>query len=160
MTKADELAELMPSLRNMIVISRYGIQHPTCEDVIQDIFIACLQALPKFNGTSSLKTCAFNIAVYRSIDFVRREYRHTKALKRIPVQTTYPDTVFIECLADFVEDAIYFDKELLTPAQRAVAKQMFLGKNAREISQIQGKSVRATCYTIERVRKKVKGRLQ
>ena len=160
MTQVDELAELMPSLRNMIVISRYGIQHPACEDVTQDIFVACLQSLPKFNGASSLKTWAFSIAIHRSIDFVRKEYNRTKILKRIPVQTTYPDTVFIECLADFVEDAIYFDKELLTPAQRAVAKQMFLGKNAREISQIQGKKVRAICCMIERVRKKVKGRFQ
>ena len=56
MTQADELAELMPSLCGMIVKTRYGIQHPACEDVTQDIFVACLQSLPKFKGESNLKT--------------------------------------------------------------------------------------------------------
>ncbi len=47
-------------------------------DLTQDMALALWQALPKFEGRSSLKTFAARIAHYRGIDHVSREKRKPK----------------------------------------------------------------------------------
>lgn len=53
------------------------------EEIVQDIFISCLESLPLFRGTSSLSTWMYSVAYHEVSDYFRKKYAK-RVLQAIP----------------------------------------------------------------------------
>lgn len=78
----ETLEEFGPMLNR--IASAYEFDPDLRLDLVQEMALGLWQALPKFEGRSSLKTFVARIAHYRGIDHVARETRRPKTTSNIP----------------------------------------------------------------------------
>jgi len=69
------------------------------EEIVQDIFLACLDSLPLYSFRSSLKTYLYSIARHEVADYWRRKYAK-RVLKVVPL------------IGEHVADELYNTEEL------------------------------------------------
>lgn len=62
------------------------------DDVVQDVYLRALRALPRFRGDSSARTWLLAIARHTAIDSVRAAVRRRRLLTRTPPVEDTPDT--------------------------------------------------------------------
>ncbi|HZZ98957.1 MAG TPA: RNA polymerase sigma factor [Candidatus Saccharimonadia bacterium] len=53
------------------------------EEIVQDVFVSCLDSLPLFHGGSSLQTWMFSVAKHEVADYFRKKYAK-RVLQSIP----------------------------------------------------------------------------
>lgn len=123
----DAMAELMALIRPMVLgfcKSRLrGSRCPSAEDVTQEVCIAVMSALPRYENRDRFTSFVFGIASHKIVDALRAMRRD----KSVPVDTV-PD---IAPVADTPEDsAIRADTlhqveellEVLSPRQRTILR--------------------------------------
>ena len=71
MNREEELISMYGYIKG-IVIGKYNIHHPDCEDVVGNVYLCCVRNLPKFRGDCALKTWVCGITMRRSIDHIRK----------------------------------------------------------------------------------------
>lgn len=66
------------------ILYRYALarvhSEPTAEDLVQETFLAGLQAYKKFNGQSTLRTWLIGILKHKIIDYFRKKHHQTQSL--------------------------------------------------------------------------------
>lgn len=81
---------------NMLVVARYYLDHGSAEDVVQDSWVAVVDAIKRFEGRSGLKTWLHRIVANRAKNHLRRARRE--------VQTDFSDTLEPSLAARFAPD--------------------------------------------------------
>jgi RNA polymerase sigma-70 factor (ECF subfamily) len=73
--------QLAPAVHRF-VLSKIGNPHDA-DEIVQDVFLSCLESLPLFNGKSSLQTWMFSVAKHETADYFRKRYAK-RVLQMIP----------------------------------------------------------------------------
>jgi RNA polymerase sigma-70 factor (ECF subfamily) len=90
---AGEAAPALPSVGELFqqhapfvfrVLRRLGVAETEVDDVCQEVFIAVQQALPAFEGRSSVRTWIYAIAVRRAANHARRAFRRYERVTEAP----------------------------------------------------------------------------
>lgn len=63
---------------NMLVVARFYLDHGTAEDVVQDTWVAVIEAIKRFEGRSGLKTWLHRIVANRAKNHLRRTHREVQ----------------------------------------------------------------------------------
>lgn len=149
----------MPRIKNQVVVGRFGIQYPDCEDLENDIFIRCLKHLTQFNGNkSALSTWAFRMAIWTCLDFLKAR-RFTVGIEFVQWESrdcsVYQKFLLSEILASICDDTY-----MLTKKQKFVAKRLLQGYNTRETAQTMGVTDAVVFQMKKKIFNKVKERLE
>lgn len=112
--------------------------HENADDVVQNSFIKVWNNLEDFRGDAKLNTWLHRIVVNESLDFLRREKKHTNDTDISELRGTFADEYFDGEETDrLLREAM----ETLPEAQRAVfALKYYEDKQYKEISAILGTS--------------------
>ena len=97
-------------------------------DILQDIRLALITALPKFNGKAKIKTYIHSIVNKKIADYYRSKYKQAKILKKLMEITEYEKKYKEE-----IKRAIRIKK--ITPRQREVFELIGKGYQNKEISE-------------------------
>ena len=84
MSREEELISMYGYIKG-IVIGKYSIHHPDCEDVVGNVYLCCVRNLPKFKGDCALKTWVCGITMRRSIDHIRRLTTRRRCMDKLKV---------------------------------------------------------------------------
>ncbi len=154
----NELVDIMPMIKNQVVIGRFDIQHPDCEDLENDIFIRCLKYLRRYDSNkSALSSWAYRVAIWTSLDFLKQ--RKFIADYEPLEQESRDCSVYQEFLLSEISVAIYDDNRMLTKKQKFVAKRLLQGYSTRETAQTMGVTDAVVFQMKKKIFKKVKERI-
>jgi RNA polymerase sigma-70 factor (ECF subfamily) len=137
------------------VARRMTGNHEDASDVVQDVFVRVLRALPSFSGSASVRTWLYRIAVNASLDHLARKAHSPVSLPVVPdrpapLTDTPGEVVERRERGRQIASAI----DALPPRQRAaVVLRLFLDLPYAEIAQVMGCSegtVKATMFAAMR----------
>lgn len=77
------LENIEGGIAQVLSMVRGRIPHQDQEDILQDIRLALIMALPRFKGTSTLKTYVYSIVNRKIADYYRDKYKQAKTLKKL-----------------------------------------------------------------------------
>lgn len=85
----------------------YVHQHAIAEDLTQEIFLKCYNALPSFNGKSSMKTWLWRIAINHTKDYLKSWYnQNVQAADELILHTIDEQTSVEQTVVQHDEDAV------------------------------------------------------
>jgi len=87
----------------------------TCEELVQDTFLECIEGLRNFRGESSLRTYLLTIARYKAIDYIKR-----KKIKKI-LFSALPEGMVEGIVKIFMDDSIE-QKEMASRIDRVISQ--------------------------------------
>ena len=148
----------------------YVFNHNDAEELTQDVLMAGLDKLEKFEGKSSLKTWLHRIAVNKSLDFLKYKRRKKRAHKMIPlinygedsygaeIADTWHPGVQLESQEQMA--ALYHALEALPDRQRtALTLSKLEGRSQREVAEIMEIHIKAVESLLQRAKKNLKKKL-
>ena len=124
------------------LLARVG-EHAAAEDLLQDVFLAALQAIGRFRGRTEGEFIGWllKIAHARVMDRFRTQYRHPE-LKTSDVPTTGVadplDAIDQRMRLDEISDAL---SQLTEDQRNVVLNRLVLGLDLEETSKVMGKNV-------------------
>lgn len=98
---------------NMLAVARYYLDNATAEDVVQDSWVAVVDAIKRFEGRSGLKTWLHRIVANRAKNHLRRAQRE--------VQTDFNEPLEPALAARFKPDGHWAQPPALTTDESAQA---------------------------------------
>ncbi len=126
------------------------------EEILQDVLISAIYALPSFSGKSSLKSWLTSIARHEVADFYRKQKIKRILFSRLPILETIADQALSPEMA--LEEKEIKEKMIscffsLSEGYRQVLRLKYIeGYTAKKIAQLSGKSVKAVESRLRRAR--------
>ena len=133
------------------VIRRGSAEH--AEDIIQDIWIACWQTLPRYAGKARFKTWLYGIAAHKCTDYLRLKVQNDQRnLDQECEEPIQPDAYAAIELKQVVRDALAQVPE----AQREVLELYYYAElNLAEIAQALDRNLNTVKYQFYRAHDQV-----
>lgn len=130
----------------------YEANHALVDELVQDIYLAVWEALPRFRGDATLRTFVVRVAHNRAITHVAKEARRPRAVElddNLPDFATTPDKAAEQTEArSRLESAVM----RLPLGQRLVVTLALEGFAADEIAQVLGIGVSAASVRLHRAK--------
>jgi RNA polymerase sigma-70 factor (ECF subfamily) len=130
----------------------YEINRALVDEIVQDIYLALWEALPRFRGDSQLRTFVVKVAHNRAITHVAKEARRPRSVEldeRLPDPGTTPDQA-----AEHDEARSRLERAVaqLPLGQRLVVTLALEGFSPEEVSQVLGIGVSAASVRLHRAK--------
>lgn len=126
------------------------------EDLVQDVFVAALESLPKFQGTSSLRSWLLGIARHKVEDYYRRRLREAESIDGedgeplpIPVHPEFDELVDQKRLAERIQRVL---KSLPDAYSMAILWRYWENRSAAEMAAQTGRTEKAVERLLARAR--------
>jgi len=129
------------------------------EDVVQEIFVAALDNLKQFRGTSSLRVWLFGIAKHKVDDYYRKRFREPELMHIEETDTAVSDEPTLEESLDREELEKRVSKilgEIPETYSLALIWRYWDQRSTKEIAEITGKTEKAIERTLARARTEFK----
>jgi RNA polymerase sigma-70 factor, ECF subfamily len=129
------------------------------EDVVQEIFVAALDNLKQFRGTSSLRVWLFGIAKHKVDDYYRKRFREPEPMHIEETDTAVSDEPTLEESLDREELEKRVSKilgEIPETYSLALIWRYWDQRSTKEIAEITGKTEKAIERTLARARTEFK----
>lgn len=152
----DEVfAEFSPALARMA--ASYAPPGPAREDLNQEILMALWQAIPRFEGASSLRTFVFRVAHNQCIDAIRRgkiNLAEPEELDTMPARQDSPEqhAAHLQQLERLARSM----RAHLSPSHRQALSLALEGFSHQEIAETMGISLSAVAVRVHRARQTLK----
>jgi RNA polymerase sigma factor (sigma-70 family) len=130
----------------------YEANRALVDEMVQDIYLALWEALPRFRGDAALRTFVVRVAHNRAITHVTKEARRPRAVElddNLPDSTTPPDKA-----AEHAEARNRLERAVmgLPLGQRLVVTLALEGFSPDEIAQVLGIAVSAASVRLHRAK--------
>jgi RNA polymerase sigma factor (sigma-70 family) len=130
----------------------YERNHALVDELVQDIYVALWEALPRFRGDAALRTFVVRVAHNRAITHVAKEARRPRSVEldeRLPDPVTTPDKAAERDEArSRLEEAV----ARLPLGQRLVVTLALEGFSPDEIAEVLGIGVSAASVRLHRAK--------
>lgn len=137
-------------------ISRKVERIEDVEEILQDVFVSAIYALPSFSGKSSLKSWLTSIARHEIADFYRKQkikrilFSHLPFLETIADQALSPEMAMEE--KEIKEKMVSCFLSLSEGYRQVLRLKYIEGYTAKKIAQLTGKSIKAVESHLRRAR--------
>jgi RNA polymerase sigma-70 factor (ECF subfamily) len=129
-----------------------------CDDLTQDIWLACWQALPKYAGRARFKAWLYGIATHKCADYLRARAQHARRQETAELtDIAAPDAYSALELRQAVQEAL----RLLPNEQREVLELYYYAElTLAEIAQTLSRNLNTVKYQFYRAHAQVGKELQ